>query len=86
MNRIEFACLCNDQANMKVSEKPTGMNHRTWLGCKHTRDQHPRVWSFLSWRFGRENISLNYIKIGVRVSTLHRRVSMMVFLSYYYNY
>ena len=34
MDKIEFAFLCNDQANMKVSEKPTGMNHAGAVGMQ----------------------------------------------------
>ena len=61
MNRIEFACLCNDQTNMKVSEKINRdeSSGRGW-DANIARDQHPHVWPFLSWRSGHGNISMNF--------------------------
>ena len=45
---------------MKVKDKPTGMNNPGAVGIETTRDQSPHVRPFRSWRFGHENISMNY--------------------------
>ena len=47
---------------MKVNDKPTGMNKPGAVGMQTTRDQSPHVRSFLSWRFGHENISMNFFR------------------------
>ena len=60
-NRIRL--LCNDQANMKVNDKPTGMNNPGAVGMQTTRDQSQHVRPFLSWRFGHENISMNFFPL-----------------------
>ena len=45
---------------MKVNDEPTGMNNTGRVGMQTTRDQSPHVRPFLSWRFGHENISMNF--------------------------
>ena len=48
---------------MKVNNKPTGMNNPGAVGMLTTRDQSPHVRPFLSWRFGHENISINFFPL-----------------------
>ena len=48
---------------MKVNDKPTGMNNPGAVGMQTTRDQSPHVRPFLSWRFGHENISMNFFPL-----------------------
>ena len=48
---------------MKVNDKPTGMNNPGAVGMQTTRDQSPHARPFLSWRFGHENISMNFFPL-----------------------
>ena len=48
---------------MKVNDKPTGMNNPGGAGMQPTRDQSPHVRPFLLWRFGHENISMNFFPL-----------------------
>ena len=48
---------------MKVNDKPTGINNPGAVEMQTTRDQSPHVRPFLSWRFGHENISMNFFPL-----------------------